>query len=285
MKIFHTPECLSYRIPGHPESPDRVRLIACYLRDRGYDFVEPEACTEADVLHAHSPAHLDRVRHETFLDGDTPPFPGILSLAMRSAGGAIQAARHSREGGHAFSLMRPPGHHADRDTVMGFCYLNNMAIAVGTMLHERPGLKAAVLDIDCHHGNGSETILARRENVLFISLHQSPLYPGTGLTSYDNIHNYPLPPLTGGGLYLKTLMKACDTIAAFGPDILGISAGFDTFQEDPLTAMQIDVDDYSRIGTAIAALEIPAFSVLEGGYHQKLGECVDAFLRPFGGPE
>ena len=162
---------------------------------------------------------------------------------------------------------------------MGFCYLNNLAIAVAAAQAASPGLKAAVLDIDCHHGNGSEDIFLGRKNTLFISLHQVPLYPGTGRASRDNVINFPLPPLTGGKAYLDAFEKACEAAAAFGPELIGVSAGFDTFRGDPLTRLALDIPDYGELGRRIHDLGLPVFSVLEGGYHPQLGECVLAFLR------
>lgn len=143
--------------------------------------------------------------------------------------------------------------------------------------------KAAILDIDCHHGNGTEDIFMGNDSVLYVSLHQSPLYPGTGLVSQGNVVNFPLLPGTPESEYLNTLDQACQKITEFNPSILGISAGFDTFEKDPLTQLNLVVETYRKIGNRIAALKIPAFVVMEGGYSYKLPECVYTFLLGFDG--
>jgi len=160
---------------------------------------------------------------------------------------------------------------------MGFCYLNNIAIAVMKQLKKKK--RIAILDIDCHHGNGTEEIFAYHDRVLYCSLHQSPLYPGTGLSSHDNVFNFPLPPGTGGEEYLATLDQALERIGDFQPELLAVSAGFDTYQGDPLTALRLEIDDYYRIGRRIQALNLPAFSVLEGGYSSDLPKLVAAYLK------
>ena len=207
-----------------------------------------------------------------FFDPDTPPIPDILEIAMISAGGAILASELS-----GFSLCRPPGHHATRNQPQGFCYLNNIAVAV--MRKVKDGKKVAILDIDCHHGNGTEEIFIHNSSVIYISLHQSPLYPGTGLLSHDNLFNYPLEPMTDGLAYRKVLNKGLDEIARWGSDLVAVSAGFDTYHGDPLTALNLEVDDYYEIGRMIRGLGLPTFSVLEGGYSSDLPRLVENYLR------
>ena len=279
MKIFFSPECLSYGQPGHPESPERIRSTHEYLKGKGYSFTEPRSCYEDDVLLVHSEEHLMSIKTETFFDGDTPPLPHILQYSLLSAGSAIDAAQTALKGETAFSLMRPPGHHATRNRVMGFCYLNNIAIAAAKLLTENPEARVAILDIDCHHGNGTEDIFLGHQSVLYVSLHQSPLYPGTGLESRDNVINFPLLPGTSGTQYLDTLEKACEQIRDFKPSLLGISAGFDTFHEDPLTQLNLDISTYGKIGKNIAGLNVPTFIVIEGGYSSQLPECVYEFIQ------
>ena len=145
--------------------------------------------------------------------------------------------RSAVAGETAFSLMRPPGHHATRTRVMGFCYFNNIAIASARFLADHPSKRIAIVDIDCHHGNGTEDFALGRDRIFYASLHQSPLYPGTGLESPMNCLNFPLPPFTEETPYLAALETACERIREFNPDILGVSAGFDTYEEDPLTQM------------------------------------------------
>ncbi|MFN3301854.1 MAG: histone deacetylase, partial [Patescibacteria group bacterium] len=179
----------------------------------------------------------------------------------------------------SFSLMRPPGHHAGKDFCGGFCYFNNLAIAVAKFL--KKDKKVAILDIDCHHGNGTEDIFLGKNNVLYISLHESPLYPGTGLESRFNCLNFPLPPRTQEKEYLQTLEIALEKISQFKPNLLAISAGFDTYKKDPLTYFGLEIDSYQKIGEKIAQLNLPTFSVLEGGYSQSLPLCLYNFIKNF----
>ena len=279
MKIFYTPRCLEYQLPGHPESPERVRSVHDYLEKEGYLFEDPVACTDDDVLRVHSRDLLQAVKSETFFDGDTPTLPKIANYALFSAGAAIQAAQSADTGETGFSLMRPPGHHATRDRVMGFCYFNNIAIASAAFLSDHPEERVAILDIDCHHGNGTEDIFRGNSSLLYVSLHQSPLYPGTGHASAGNILNFPLPPFTSEASFLDALDEACQGVQRFEPSLLGISAGFDTFSEDPLTQMMLDVPSYEKIGERIMEMSLPTFVILEGGYSAKLPECVLAFVQ------
>ena len=160
MVIIHSPRCLQYAAEGHPESPERVAAALALLNERQHEWMTPELCTEQDILRVHTPHVLSAVKNGEFLDADTPFFPQIFELAQLSAGSAILAAQQAIKGQPAFSLMRPPGHHAERDRVMGFCYFNNIAIAVAKILGEdSPAVKrVAILDFDCHHGNGTEDI-------------------------------------------------------------------------------------------------------------------------------
>lgn len=282
MRIYYNPACLEYGSPSHPESPRRVGETAAYLKERGFRFTRPRPCTDADILRVHSPELLRSLKSGSFLDGDTPALPDILEFAKLSAGAAIQAAGAAGTGETAFSLMRPPGHHTTRNRIMGFCYLNNIAIAVSHRMENRAE-RIAILDIDCHHGNGTQDIFLGHPSVLFVSLHQSPLYPGTGLESKGNVVNYPLPPGTEEEAYLDVLEEACRTIARFRPSLMGVSAGFDTFVEDPLASLALRTRSYRKIGETISSLGVPAFSVLEGGYSPRLPDCIHEYIRGFTG--
>ena len=279
MKIFYSTECLSYKSPGHPESPERIRSTHALLKKNGFTFAKPQPCIDEDILRAHSNELLQAVKDGTFFDSDTPVLPKIVDYARLAAGSAILAAETALNKEPAFSLMRPPGHHATRDRVMGFCYFNNIAIASAKYLAENPDKKVAILDIDCHHGNGTEDIFLGNDSLLYVSLHQSPLYPGTGLESRENALNFPLPPGTGEDEYTATLKKACEKITEYNPSLLGVSAGFDTFKEDPLTQLNLGITTYNKIGKMIIRLQKPTFFVMEGGYSLKLSQCVLAFLE------
>jgi acetoin utilization deacetylase AcuC-like enzyme len=281
MKTFYSPKCLGYKYPDHPESPDRISRTAKYLAEKGCSFIEPSPALKEDILRVHSRKMFDGIKTGTQSDYDTPAIPGIFDDAMLSAGSAILAAETTSETEPAFSLMRPPGHHATKNRVMGFCYFNNIAIASAKVLDHFPKSKIAILDIDCHHGNGTEDIFLNHSSLIYVSLHQSPLYPGTGLQSRGNCYNFPLLPGTEETGYLETLQKACEIIRQFSPALIGVSAGFDTCRNDPLTQLNLDVESYQKIGEMISGLEIPTFIVMEGGYSSDLPECVFSFLMGF----
>lgn len=277
MKIFYSPKCLKYSQPGHPESPARVSAAHNYLKEKGYEFTEPNLCSDDDILLAHTPALLNSVRKENFLDFDTPAFTGIFDIAKLAAGSAIDAAMHCLNTGEkVFSLMRPPGHHATKNNLGGFCYFNNIAIA-SLKAKEKVG-KVAIVDFDCHHGNGTEDIFLGKKDFLYLSLHQSPLYPGTGLRSRENCINYPLTAQTSPAEYLSVLEQGLEKVEKFNPDLLAISAGFDTYKHDPITGFSLEKDTYNRIGRMLAAMNKPTFSVLEGGYSSDLAVCIYEFL-------
>jgi len=280
MKVIYSERCLEYTSAEHPESPERIRRIVDALKsENGYAFVEPKPCSTDDLLLVHTQEHIDRVRNNEFSDADTPNIPDIYRYASLAVGSAITASHIAEKEGVAFSLARPPGHHAERERVGGFCYFNNIAVAVAKLLKQ--GKKVAILDIDVHHGNGTQDIFLGKENVLYCSLHQVPLYPGTGWRSENNCHNFPLPPGTDGKQYLEALRLGIQYIRLFKPDILAVSVGFDTYKGDPLAQLKLEIDDYEDIGMEIRKLNKSTFFVLEGGYSPDIGTCVVKFFEGF----
>lgn len=272
--------CLEYEATGHPESPERVGQIRDELsKDGTYTFVEPKPCTEDDLLLVHTQIHINRVKNNEFSDPDTPNMPNIYMYASLAVGSAIAASRITEQERSAFSLARPPGHHAERDRAGGFCYFNNIAVAVAKLLEK--GRKVAILDLDVHHGNGTQDIFLGMANVLFCSLHQVPLYPGTGLVSEQNCQNFPLPPGTGRDRYLRLLMEALERIGTFRPEILAVSLGFDTYKEDPLAGFNLVREDYHAVGSIVQTIGVPTFFVLEGGYSEDIGVLAVAFFNGF----
>ncbi len=199
MKIITEDRCAGYSSPGHPERPSRIVKTLELLRaqrDLPLFWAEPGVATESAILRAHSPALLKRLGETGEFDEDTPNYPGIADYARRSVGAGLEALRCARAGENVFSLMRPPGHHATRDRVMGFSYLNNIAI---TALEAAAtgSRRVAVFDFDVHHGNGTEDILLNHPGTAFFSVHEFPCYPGTGANNIgDNCFNYPVPPHT-----------------------------------------------------------------------------------------
>lgn len=276
MKIIFSPECLKYREWDHPESPQRVKSCVDFLKEKKFEFVKPEMAKETDLELVHSKELIEKIKKENFFDLDSPCLPNIFYYACLAVGGAIKAMEISLLGERSFSLMRPPGHHAGRNFFGGFCYFNNIAVAVAKALKKVE--KIAILDLDCHHGNGTEDIFLGKRNVLYVSLHQSPLYPGTGLKSQFNCLNFPLPIQTSEERYLNTLDLALKKIFEFKPDLLAISLGLDTYKKDPLTNFGLEITSYQKIGEKISQFKIPIFAVLEGGYSYDLPICLYNFL-------
>ena len=197
--------------------------------------------------------------------------------AARAAGAAVEVARAALRGDRAFSLMRPPGHHATRDQAMGFCYFNHIAIAAFDAL-ECGAERIAIWDFDAHHGNGTEAIVASNPRIAFASIHQSPGYPGTGLRSLAIIHNFPVRPLTPRADHMDEIERALETLVAFKPDLLLVSAGFDAYENDPITEMTLTAEDFATIGRWLRESTLPAGAILEGGYSDDLPELIDTFL-------
>ncbi len=280
MIIFYDPRCVEYSQAGHPERPARIRGTVPLLQSRHADWEwrTPTAATEEMLLRAHSRHHLDRIRAATQdFDADTAAHPGIYEHAARAAGAAIDVAREAVKGNRAFSLMRPPGHHATRDRAMGFCYFSNVAVAALDAL-ANGAERVGIWDFDAHHGNGTEDIVANNPRIAFASIHQFPGYPGTGTRSFSNIHNFPVAPLTPRAKHVGEVRRGLDELVAFKPDLLLVSAGFDAYAGDPITEMTLEVEDFATFGQWLRETNIPSGAILEGGYSNELPELVDAFL-------
>jgi acetoin utilization deacetylase AcuC-like enzyme len=178
-----------------------------------------------------------------------------------------------------FSLMRPPGHHATRDTSMGFCYLNNIAITALEALASGVS-RVAVYDFDVHHGNGTEDILLNHAGAAFFSIHQHPCYPGTGTANIgDNCFNFPVPPHLPREEYRKLLTRALDGVKRFHPELIAVSAGFDAYARDPLAQGTLEAEDFYWLGQSLRDTGVPLFSLLEGGYSRDLPELIFAYLK------
>jgi acetoin utilization deacetylase AcuC-like enzyme len=279
MIIFHDPRCVEYSSPAHPERPARITDSAAVLKDRPeWEWREPLAADEIALLRAHSPEHLARITNAlNDFDADTPAHRDIYEHAVRSAGAAINAARAAVRGERAFSLMRPPGHHATRDRAMGFCYFNNIAIAALATL-ENGVQRVAIWDFDAHHGNGTEAIVAHNPRIAFASIHQFPAYPGTGAKSFANIDNYPIAPYTSRVQHVDIAKHALQKLLKFKPDLLLVSAGFDAYWGDPLVQMTLEQEDFAKFGEWLHKINMPTAAILEGGYSDDLPWLIDTFL-------
>jgi acetoin utilization deacetylase AcuC-like enzyme len=281
MIIFHDPSCVEYHRPGDPERPARITATVPLLKDRHaeWEWHKPALATDEELLRAHTLEHLEHVANPIGdFDTDTPVHPNIDRHARAAAGAAVAAARSALKGEKAFSLMRPPGHHAMRERAMGFCYYSNIAVAALDAL-ERGAERVAIWDFDAHHGNGTEDIVARNDRIAFASIHQSPGYPGTGLRSFGQVANYPIPPYSRRRVHMDANEQGLRTVIAFKPDLLLVSAGFDAYINDPITQMTLEKEDFATLGTWLAQLKIPVAAILEGGYSDDLPQLVDAFLN------
>jgi len=278
--IYSSRKCLNYGLPGHPERPERVEKTLDYLLLKKRNIQEPSSARKEDLLNVYSKESVESVKNGNFSDPDTPFFPNIHEIALLSAGSALDSYRSALSGIPAFSLMRPPGHHSGLlNVVSGFCYFNNIAIAVTESLKKFD--RVAILDVDVHHGNGTQDIFLRNEKVLFCSLHQVPLYPGTGSASQKNCFNFSVRPGSGEKEYLEILDRAIEEILKFNPKIIAVSAGFDTYKDDPLANLNLEIETYGKIGAKISSLKLPRFAVLEGGYSMDLPYCIESFLSGF----
>ena len=280
MIIFHDSRCVEYSAPGHPERPARIQRTVPLLKERHPLWVwqTPIQATEASLLRAHSREHLGRIASAAAdFDADTPAYANIQEHALRSAGAALEVAHAAQKGARAFSLMRPPGHHATRDRAMGFCYFSNIAVAALDAL-ENGAERVGIWDFDAHHGNGTEDIVANNPRIAFASIHQFPGYPGTGTRSFADIHNFPVAPLTPRAKHVGEVRRALDRIIAFKPDLVLVSAGFDAYAGDPITQMTLESEDFATFGQWLRETNIPSGAILEGGYADELPELIDAFL-------
>jgi acetoin utilization deacetylase AcuC-like enzyme len=280
MIIITDPRCTEYSQPGHPERPARIARTVEKFNEQNIlpvTWTAPGPVRDEHLLRAHSRTLLERLGARTDFDTDTPAYPDIRAHAERSVGGALVALAAARRGEPAFSLLRPPGHHATPDRAMGFCYLNSVAIAVLEALAGGQR-KVAVFDFDVHHGNGTEDILRCRPDCAFFSIHQFPAYPGTGESSHQNIHNYPVPPGAPRSEYRQNLADALEALRRYEPTLIAVSAGFDAYSGDPLSDAALETDDFHWLGVELRAIGAPVFSVLEGGYSAALPDLILAYL-------
>ena len=246
--------------PGHPERADRLRAIVDQLQASGtwerLAVWEPAACDDATLELVHTPAHVEimrgfMARGGGHIDADTVVSGGSWDAAVRAAGGLVEAAAAVSQGSmdNALCLVRPPGHHATPDQAMGFCVFNNVAIAAAWLRWSGRAERIAILDYDVHHGNGTQDAFYERADVLYVSTHQYPLYPGTGLWRETGAGdgagytlNLSLPPGCGDEVFAAALRRIVEpAVRRYRPDFILVSLGFDAFWGDPLASLRLSV--------------------------------------------
>jgi acetoin utilization deacetylase AcuC-like enzyme len=249
------------------------------LQER-FPFVECAPASADDVRRCHTERLVEQVRTARgWIDGDTICTETTYEAALLAAGAAIEAVRRG-----GFALARPPGHHAERDRAMGFCLFDNIAIAARWAQAELGIDRVAIVDWDVHHGNGTQDIVADDPSIFFASLHQWPLYPGTGgpYEQGDTHLNIPLPPGTGDAGYLEAWATVERAVVRFEPELVLVSAGFDAHAEDPLADMEVSAAGFRELARRSAALAPRCAAVLEGGYNlATLPGLVEAALDGF----
>lgn len=279
------PDCLTHITPeGHPERVARLEHVLAALDGKALLRCEAPLASDDQLLRAHPQAHLDRIRATApangmaQIDADTWMSSGSLNAALRAAGGAAQGVDMVMDGSarNAFVAMRPPGHHAETSTPMGFCLFGSVAIAAKHALEHHGLSRVAIVDFDVHHGNGTQDLVEGDPRILFCSTHQMPLYPGTGHPSEtgcdNNVVNVALPDGAGGQAFRRAFdAEIKPALDAFAPELILISAGFDAHRADPLAGLNLVEEDFAWATQAICALaathaEGRVVSCLEGGY-------------------
>ncbi|HTY74319.1 MAG TPA: histone deacetylase [Candidatus Nanoarchaeia archaeon] len=278
--IIYSERCLGYG-NWHVEGPQRVKKAQEFLQEKGYHFIEPAPAPEESFLAVHDAEYLFNLKKGLVEDTDTPAYAHIFEFAKLSAGGALLAAQVK-----GFSLMRPPGHHVGKygaalgASTRGFCYINNVAVAVRSL-----NKATLILDIDGHHGNGTQEIFLGDPKVWYVSLHNHPNYPGTGMVTEGNSINFPLRGDCGEAVYLSALNHALEAVDIAKFEMVAVSAGFDTYAGD-LASLGLTETTFNHIGKRIAKLGKPTFFILEGGYNgDRNGLCIDQLLRGFEGDQ
>ena len=298
--VVHHPACFEHDTGVHPERIDRLRVIQKALHQADHlpqKWEEARAATLEDLLTCHTERHcrliLSLEGQSLAIDADTYMSPGTVKAALHAAGAGLTAVDRllgSQEFRTAFLPVRPPGHHATPDRAMGFCIFNNAAIAARYCQRAHGIEKVLIVDWDVHHGNGTQEIFYEDPTVFYYSLHLAPHYPGTGREEergkgkgLDTTLNRPLPYRYPAKHYLAIFEEDLQKIfESFKPQLVIISAGFDSHRQDPLGGLSLTEADYRKMGSLLrdCAENRPILSFLEGGYNlMRLGSSVVAHLE------
>ncbi|MGH6717049.1 MAG: histone deacetylase family protein [Bradyrhizobium sp.] len=299
--LLSHPACLDHETPpGHPERADRLRAVSEALSEQRFSGLvraeAPEGTLDSVTL-CHNEHYVTELRHiapksgTVYVDGDTSMSPGTWEAVMRGVGGAVAATDAVMSGQHsnAFVAIRPPGHHAEKAMPMGFCFFDNVAIAARHAQRKYGIGRAAIVDFDVHHGNGTQDIFWADKHVMYCSTHQMPLFPGTGADDergeHDTIVNAPLAPEDGSARFRAAFEhRILPQLLKFSPELIVISAGFDAHYRDPLASLNLRVDDFDWVTRKLMDIaertaQGRIVSVLEGGYDlQGLKESVAAHV-------
>ena len=271
---------------GHPEKIDRVTAVIenfKKLDNKNLVWKKPSNFEQSILIKTHTKDYIKQVNLSfpqsglKFLDGDTVVSPGSKDATKDAVGSIISAIDgvEKKEFKNAFCCVRPPGHHAEKDKAMGFCIFNNVAVGANYLIEKYKYKKIAIIDFDVHHGNGTQDIFYNDKNVLYISTHQYPYYPGSGSEKengkYNNVLNIPLEAGTTGNEYLNAYEKVLDKLKEFKPEFLLFSAGFDAHIDDPLAQLRLSSEDFYKITKRTLEVSKPfcngnIVSILEGGY-------------------
>ena len=274
---------------GHPEKIDRVTAVIenfKKLDNKNLVWKKPSNFEQSILIKTHTKDYIKQVNLSfpqsglKFLDGDTVVSPGSKDATKDAVGSIISAIDgvEKKEFKNAFCCVRPPGHHAEKEKAMGFCIFNNVAVGANYLIEKYKYKKIAIIDFDVHHGNGTQDIFYNDKNVLYISTHQYPYYPGSGSEKesgkYNNVLNIPLEAGTTGNEYLNAYEKVLDKLKEFKPEFLLFSAGFDAHIDDPLAQLRLSSEDFYKITKRTLEVSKPfcngnIVSILEGGYDLK----------------
>ena len=271
---------------GHPEKIDRVTAVIENFKkidNKNLIWKKPNDYDQSILVKTHSSNYIDQVQNSFptkglyFLDGDTVVSPGSKDATKDAVGSIITAIDgvENKEFKNAFCCVRPPGHHAEKEKAMGFCIYNNVAVGANYLIEKYKYKKIAIIDFDVHHGNGTQDIFYNNKNVLYISTHQYPYYPGSGSEKengkFNNILNIPLSAGTTAEQYLNAYEHVLNKIQEFKPEFILFSAGFDAHIDDPLAQLRLSSEDFYIITKRTLEISKPfcngnVVSILEGGY-------------------